>query len=242
MWDASIASLLVPGKSEHIVFDQYEEVQTYVFPLLILLMYVIPIHRLVMRIVTERKNRSREMMKVMGMRESSYWFSWFIYYMSICSLIAISAMLITKYYILPHSNLFLLFVYYWLYSLSLFGYSVMMTSFFTSPLIASLVSNFLYFFTHLCDYAVRSNYLANYQKILASFLPSVAMKRGMVNMLRYERAGKGLTYGNVMEVYYGYRILDCYYMFIATFTLYFLIGIYLTNILKPVDNEDRVAL
>ncbi len=26
MWDASIASLLIPGKSEPIVFDKYEEV------------------------------------------------------------------------------------------------------------------------------------------------------------------------------------------------------------------------
>jgi ATP-binding cassette, subfamily A (ABC1), member 3 len=207
-------------------------------------MYVIPIHRLVMRIVTERSNRSREMMKVMGMAEWSYWLSWFLYFMSICTIIAISAMLITKYQILPHSNIFLLFCYFWLYSLSLFGYSLFMSSLFSSPLIASLVSNFLYFFTHLCDYAVRSPYLAEYHKILASFLPSIAMKRAMVNILRYERSGRGFGYHNVSEIYYGYRVENCFYMFFVTFVLYSSLGIYLTNVLrlKHFDNDDAIAL
>jgi len=68
------------------------------------------------------------------------------------------------------------------------------------------------------------------------------MKRAMVNMLRYERTGKGLTYLNLREVYYGYSVFDAYYMFFTTFFLYFLLGIYLTNVLKPVDNEERVSL
>lgn len=154
LWTSNIASLIVPMRTERIVFDEYEQVQTYIFPLLIILMYIIPIHRLVMRIVTERESSSREIMKVMGMSEASYWLSWFIYFMSIATIIAASATLITKYQILPHSNGFLIFAYFWLFGLSLFGYVVLMSSFFRSAMVASLVSNLLYFFTHLCDYAV----------------------------------------------------------------------------------------
>jgi hypothetical protein len=156
IWDASIASLVVPMKSEKIVFDQYEEVQTYLFPLLILLMYLIPIHRLVTNLVRERESRSREMMRIMGMSEASYWFSWFIWYMLICSIIAGSSTIITKYEVLPHSDWGLIFSYFWLYSLSLFGYGVLMSSLFSSAMIASVTSNLLYFFTHLCDYAVEN--------------------------------------------------------------------------------------
>ena len=68
------------------------------------------------------------------------------------------------------------------------------------------------------------------------------MKRAMVNMLRYERSGKGLNYSNLREIYYGYRVFDSFYMFVSTFILYFLLGIYLTNVLKPVDHDDSVSL
>ncbi len=112
--------------------------------------------------------------------------------MVIATLIAVSAMLITKYNILPHSDAFLIFGYFWMYGLSLFGYVILMSSFFQSAMIASLVSNLMYFFTHLCDYSIQNRYLAEYHKILASFLPSIAMKRAFVNILSYERSGRGL--------------------------------------------------
>ena len=148
--------MTVPMKSEKIIFDEYEQAQTYLFPLLIVLMYLIPIHRLVTNLVRERESRSQEMMRVMGMSQASYWLSWFIWFMAICSIIAGSSTLITKYEVLPHSNPGLIFSYFWLYGLSLFGYGVLMSSLFSSAMIASLTSNLLYFFTHLCDYAVEN--------------------------------------------------------------------------------------
>lgn len=161
------------------------------FPLLVLLVYIIPIHRLVMRIVSE-KSDARELMKVMGMRESAYWASWMVYFMSVSGLIAVCATVITRYNVLKHSNQGIVFAFFWLYSLSLFGYSVMMASLFRNKGVASLVSNLLYFFTHFCDYAVRSPFQARYHKILASFLPSIAMKRALFNVSRFEKGYIGL--------------------------------------------------
>ena len=117
-----------------------------------------------------------------------------------------------------------------------------MSSLFSSALIASLTSNLLYFFTHLCDYAVESEFLENYHKILASFLPSIAMKRAFVNLIVYERAGKGVQIMNFNELYYGYRVGDAYYMFFVTFVLYFTVGVYLTNILRLTKEDSDESL
>jgi ATP-binding cassette subfamily A (ABC1) protein 1 len=164
------------------------------FPLLVLLMYVIPIHRLVMRVVNERQTRAKDMMRVMGMAEGAYWASWLLYHAGITAVIAGAVTLITRHNVLHSSDGGLVFAFFWLYSLSLFGYSIFMSSLFRRSLATtpSLVSNLLYFFTHFCDYAVQSPYQARYHKILASFLPSIAMKRAVFNIARFEKASKGL--------------------------------------------------
>ena len=154
IWTASISSLTVPMTSEPIEFDEFETVSKNIFPLLIVLMYIVPIHRLVMRIVTEKE--SLDIMKVMGLRESCYWTSWFLYFMSITTVIAIVATVITKSNVLPNSDGDLLFLFFWLYSLALFGYSVFMASFFSVPRTASQVSIFVYFITYFADYAVSN--------------------------------------------------------------------------------------
>ncbi len=119
-----------------------------------------------------------------------------------------------------------------------------MSSLFTNSIIASLASNLLYFLTHLADLAVESDFLAEYRKILASFLPSVAMKRALLNILTFERSGRGLNWTNVGEIYYGYRVTNAYYMFFVTFLLTLMIGIYLTNVLRvsAADYDNAIKL
>ena len=207
------------------------------FPSLILLMYIVPIHRLVMRIVTEKESKSLDIMKVMGMNESSYWLSWFIYFMFVTSVIAICATAITKTNVLPYSDWSLIFLYFWLYSLSLFGYSVFMSSFFTNAKVASLVSNFLYFITYFADYAVNSPYQPEYQKALAAILPSISMSRALFNILSFENGKFGLQYSNIGETYYNYRVTDSLYLFVLTFIVSFFLGVYLSNVLR-LTRED----
>lgn len=183
--------LTVPMRSEEIRFDEFDSIQDNMFPILVLLMYIIPIHRLVMRVVEER-GTVKQLMRTMGMQERAYWASWLVYFMSVSSIIALSATLITRYNVLQYSNGGLIFSFFWLYSLSLFGYSILMASLFRTPAVASLATNLLYFFTHFCDYAVNSPFLARYHKVLASFLPSIAMKRALFNISRFEKGFVGL--------------------------------------------------
>ena len=45
-----------------------------------LLMYIVPIYRLILYITSEKETKARESMRMMGLTESSYWVSWFVFY------------------------------------------------------------------------------------------------------------------------------------------------------------------
>jgi ABC-type transport system involved in multi-copper enzyme maturation permease subunit len=143
-------------------------------------------------VVTEREAGTVELMKGLGLRESAYWSAWLLHYSLVTALIALAATLICRTNVIPYSSPSLIFAYLYLYGLALFGYGVFMSSLFSSARIASVIANLLYFFSFFCDYAVQSPYQAQWQKILASFLPSIAMKRALYNILCFEEGKAGL--------------------------------------------------
>lgn len=56
---AEIVSMTVPMRSNPIVTDEYDQIMSYVFPLCLVLMYILPISRMTSRIVKEKETRSR---------------------------------------------------------------------------------------------------------------------------------------------------------------------------------------
>ena len=91
------------------------------------LMYLIPVYRITFRIVSEKESRARESMKMMGLKDSSYWLSWFVYYLLLVTTISIvTTIVLSSGNVIKYSDGFLFFLYLWLFGLSLFGI-VMMT-------------------------------------------------------------------------------------------------------------------
>ena len=115
------------------------------------LMYILPVSRVIARIISEKDTRIREYMKVMGLSDLCYWLSWFTYYISISTTISIANTIIICSKILPNSNPFLIFLYLWLYGFSLFGYIVMMQSVFHNVRTGVIISTLVYFLTSFID-------------------------------------------------------------------------------------------
>ena len=177
-----------------------------ILPLCVVLMYILPIHRMTLRLVNEKESRLGTLMKIMGMSHTAYWLSWFIYHLCIVTIISVCATAILTRAVLPYSNFGLIFLILFLYGLSQFGYVVFMSAFFSSPKIASLACNLIYFFSSFCDYAVENQYLTETRKNWASLLPSIAMKRAFYNVVKFEEAKAGLQPENLEMLYYGYRV------------------------------------
>lgn len=62
---------------------------------------------------------------MMGLSDSSYWLSWFTYYLIVVTIISVICLIILARSIFPNSNSGIIFLYFWVYGVSLFGYSVL---------------------------------------------------------------------------------------------------------------------
>ena len=84
-------------------------------------MYILPVFTTVSLIVKEKESRAKESMRMMGMTDFPYWFSWFFYYSilnTIYSLIGWSVLCIN---VIGSSNPWYILLFIWLYGEAVFG-------------------------------------------------------------------------------------------------------------------------
>ena len=70
---------------------------------------------MVFMLVKEKESRIKESMRMMGMTDTAYWLSWFVYYTMINTAISTLAWLILLYNVINFSSPFLVWLFFWLY-------------------------------------------------------------------------------------------------------------------------------
>jgi len=85
-------------------------------------------------------------MKMMGLTDLPYWLSWFFYYLIVVTVISIIISLIAR-AIFPNSQGFFIFLYFWLYGMALFSYSIFISCFFSNGKVASIAGSLILFFS-----------------------------------------------------------------------------------------------
>jgi len=175
--DATIISLVKPMTTNEFVKDEFVLAQKKIFPIFMVVVFLLPIYKLTSLIVNERQNKTKDVARSMGIKESSYWMSWFLYYLIGITLVSIVMALLLTFYVYKYSELVCLFAVLWLYALSLFGYVAFIQSLFTNATLASIVGSFIFFFSSFVDLIVGDPFLDEHYKMLASIVPSVAIQR-----------------------------------------------------------------
>ena len=72
--------------------------------------------------VSEKETRVRESMTMMGLTQSAYWISWFIYYSFFNLIISSSCTFILSYYLLKFTDWQIIFIYFAAFGLAQFGF------------------------------------------------------------------------------------------------------------------------
>jgi ATP-binding cassette subfamily A (ABC1) protein 3 len=125
-----------------------------------LLIYILPIYRTISRIVMEKDSKMREFMKIMGLKDISFWLSWLTYYSIIVTIISLGCTLVMGFAITRFTNKFLMFLYFWLFGFSLFGYIVFIQAFFNRPSMAAIFGTLIYFGMGFLENVVQGKMLA----------------------------------------------------------------------------------
>lgn len=222
----------MPFKSDAYVSDQFGKyVLTTMLPIFLRLIYIIPLYRLVQNLVGEKESRARESMRMMGLSESSYWLSWFVYYLLVVTTISLLCLIVTSGNVWMHSSKGLVFLFLWVYGLSLFGLSVCVQSFFSSAKVAATFNAMFYFGTGFIATAVMNPDVSESKKNIASILPTIAVELASNNLGMFEGNGQGLTMATVNDVYQNYKFQTGLVVMVISLVVFTCIGIYLDNVL-----------
>lgn len=187
---------------------------------------VYPVSRVVKSIVEEKEMKMRELMKIMGLKTWVHQLSWFISTFILFLWIAITATLISKGSFLAHSDISLVFAFYFLYSLSLTTFCSLCSVFFSNAKIAGTVAPVALFILIIPRFVfINTNSDTAYQsKYWASLMSPTAVGFGSDILAQAEYSGQGIQYSNLFEGSYSFA--SCLGMLFVDFILYGLLSLY----------------
>uniref|UniRef100_A0A3Q1F1V9 ATP-binding cassette, sub-family A (ABC1), member 12 n=1 Tax=Acanthochromis polyacanthus TaxID=80966 RepID=A0A3Q1F1V9_9TELE len=179
--------------------DEYLTAISFVFPLMLMIAWILFVAHFVKKLVHERELRLHEYMKMMGVNLLSHFFAWFLECAAYLVLTIFILTLVLKYgNILANSDGFLIFLYLCDYGLSILAFSYLVSSFFDKTYIAGLSGSLLYilcFFPFIIVLAMETN-LTFSQKTAMSLFSPTCFSYASQYASRYEALGEGIQWSN----------------------------------------------
>ncbi|XP_068590097.1 glucosylceramide transporter ABCA12 [Cebidichthys violaceus] len=217
--------------------DEFLEAIAFVFPLMMMIAWVLFVADFVKKLVHERELRLHEYMKMMGVNPLSHFFAWFLECTAYLVLTSFFITMVLKYgSILPNSDGFLLFLYLCDYALSILSFSYLVSSFFDKTYIAGLSASLFYifcFFPFIVVVAVETKLTFSHKAALGLFSPT-CFSHASQYISRYESQGEGIQWSNSYtspiagdKSSFGWL---CWLLLIDSI-LYFIIGAYIRMVL-----------
>ena len=113
--------MLQPMQTDTSVYDPLATGLGLLLPLFLLLAYIPPVYNMTFKIVREKETRAKETMRIMGMNDLPYWFSWFFFYTVINLIVSLLAWFILLFKVINYSQPMYLLVFFFLYGQAVFG-------------------------------------------------------------------------------------------------------------------------
>ncbi|XP_061143427.1 glucosylceramide transporter ABCA12 [Syngnathus typhle] len=179
--------------------DQYLEAISLVFPIMLMLAWVLFVADFVKKLVHERELGLHEYMKMMGVNPLSHFLAWFLECAAHLIVTIIILTIILKHGgILSHSDGFLLFLYFCDYGLTILAFSFLISSFFDKTYIAGLSGSLIYiicFFPFIVVMALESS-LNIFQKSALSLFSPTCFSYASQYIALYEAREEGIQWSN----------------------------------------------
>jgi len=188
--------------------------------LLLVLAFTWPFSRMVRNMVEEKEKKIREGMKMMGLHNSVFWWSWSLTYLVMYLISCIAVAVVCHPDVFPHSNAFIIFIFFFAFSLSLIALACLTSSFFDRAKTAGTMSFFVLLAGWMPYVAVADPQRAEGVKGLACLLSPVALALGSGNIMSYESAFIGVHNDNLNEVTDNFKMMTAIVMMFFDALLY----------------------
>ncbi|XP_012941784.1 ATP-binding cassette sub-family A member 3 [Aplysia californica] len=211
-------------------------------PLFIVLSFILSVIVNTKNLVYEKEKKLKESMKLMGLRASVHWLSWFITFlvymvpaMIVYALLFGLDIMADKGPVLANSDASLFFVFLLFYAFALISFCFMVSTFVQKANVGAALSGILFFGFFFPYYFITPSYetLDKEPKLAASLLFNCAMALGANVIGIYEGTGEGAHWGNFHKpatVDDNLSLLECMIMLLVDTGIHLLITWYLDNV------------
>jgi ABC-type multidrug transport system ATPase subunit len=215
-------------------------------PVVATMAWIFLIAFLIREIVLEREKHLEEMLRVLGLRPSVAWITWFLIGFAVMASGSLIGLLILKMaQMFPHSNFGLLFLYLLAFACSILMYCYMISSFFSKATIAALSGIVAYLSSYLpFMVAITLEYEMTFlHKISTCLSMSTSFCFGMMYLSRFESQGSGIQWSNIWHspmaddpMNFGWALV----MMLIDGLIYFVIGWYVSNV-SPASGKVQAS-
>ena len=210
-------------------YNKFSEYAGLYVTFFIILSYLCPLILYVLKMVVEKESRAKEVMKIMGMGELSYFLSYFclffiinIYY---AFLLGVFCHLMFEY--IPYMVWVL---YLWLFGLNVFAIAFFCQSFMDTTKLALIITTLIYCLMLFVSAAVYDDNVKKIKKVFASLLPPVNLFLGSWTLGLFQGMYYHFHTKDINQNYRNYSMKTCYLMFTLDFFIYLILGWYLLNV------------
>ena len=196
--------------------DGFNNVIRQTLPFFIILANLIPVARLVTQLVTEKEERIKELMLIMGLSSKAYWLSIFSFYFVYYTLIALLESIILSFGdVLQYSDFGVIFLLFWLFGLTCIALCFMISTFFSKSKSAVIFTVMLFLVLYVLNFSVDDPKIALNSKLGASIVNTISLSLMCGVFADLELGQIGVTASNVSNIYSNYSFsYFCIFMLI----------------------------
>jgi ATP-binding cassette subfamily A (ABC1) protein 3 len=189
--------------------------------------FLIPMYYLVSKLAEEKESKSREGMKMMGLKDSSYFLSWWVFFTILVVIMATLITLMVSINVFALSSKALVFLLAFFYGISLFGYSLIIVSILPTVRGSATAATLIHLISYFAVFALKDPDIAAGVKVGMSIFPNIGMTFCIYNLYNSEANQGGLQFSNASQWYNNSSYLSSLIMLIIDSGLLLCIGLYL---------------
>ncbi|KAG2819643.1 hypothetical protein PC112_g12108 [Phytophthora cactorum] len=227
---SALGSLTTPFPINSFVSSSFYDAVTDAFPIFFILTYLHPLSKILVGLMAERETRSRELMKILGVKESSIVISWYITYIVILFVSCVLQTLAAVAKLFPNTNAVLLFLFFFLFSMSVLAFAFMISSMFSKSRTGVYVGFILFFIMYGVSGAYNDS-SSESSKNVACILSPVGLVFGVNSLSSAETSQVGISFSTASQRINNFRFSTALWYFAFDTILYTLLGLYFEKVI-----------
>ncbi|KAH9143316.1 hypothetical protein AeRB84_012675 [Aphanomyces euteiches] len=200
------------------------------FGIIFLLSYLHILSSVLVALISEKETKARELMKILGVRDSAIIVTWYITYGIIFLVAAILQSVVSKVMLFKHASYGILFAFFLLFGWSVMAYGYMISAIFSKSRTGTYIGMIGFFAMYLVTAAFTDTSTAS-SKQSACILSPAAMTFGVRSLAKAEGNGVGITTSNWADDINNFKFVTALYLLMIDCVLYTLLGLYFERVI-----------